>query len=380
MRILHVGPSAIPVDYPLGGAVQRRMLALAKEQARGGHEVLLVSPERDGNVRCDVLERGCAILRVPCRLPRPWRDLELLARMLWVLRGESFNILHAHATPFAALARRVAVRAVLTFDFFRFAGSERRVGRFLYRRLLQRFSRCVAVSDFCRDEFVRFYGFERPVDVVYNGVDRESFCPSTAGGARARRLHDVPRDGLLYLFAGRFCEQKGSDLLLDAFTRLTESRPDARLLLVGPSEQFGREGPPELGGAAKQDPRIIWAGARPDVELIEAMNAADVALLPTRRDEMFGMAALEALSCGTPVIASRLGGIPEVVSERTGWFFAAGDVSGLTDRMIQAADEGERRPRAEAARSSTERFSWSRVATDFDGVYASVAEVEGDQA
>jgi D-inositol-3-phosphate glycosyltransferase len=100
------------------------------------------------------------------------------------------------------------------------------------------------------------------------------------------------------------------------------------------------------------------------------LSLADVFVMPTRRLEMFGMAAVEAEACGAPVVASDHGGLRETVPEGTGLRFAPGDSGALADRLLTLLGDPERRRRyANAAREHAARFAWDRVAADLDDAY-----------
>jgi glycosyltransferase involved in cell wall biosynthesis len=87
---------------------------------------------------------------------------------------------------------------------------------------------------------------------------------------------------------------------------------------------------------------------------------------------MFGMAALEAQACGKPVVCSQHGGLPEVISPKSGLFFPVGDAEGLAECLWQLLQDAELyRSKAEAARSNALRFAWPRIVNDLENIYRS---------
>ena len=121
------------------------------------------------------------------------------------------------------------------------------------------------------------------------------------------------------LFAGRISEEKGVDVLVEAFGQLARSAPDCRLVLVGspsaaaePTAAHAYEA--RLQAAAEGLP-VTWLPRRNDV--VPLLQAADVAVVPSRWAEPLSRSIMEPLACGTPVVATRVGGSPEVL---TGWF------------------------------------------------------------
>jgi D-inositol-3-phosphate glycosyltransferase len=174
-----------------------------------------------------------------------------------------------------------------------------------------------------REQLVGHYGADPGrVVVVPPAVDHAFFSPGSRAGARqALGLGSGP----LLLFVGRIQALKGLDLGVEALARL--ERTDARLVVVGgPS---GREGTAtqaaverravELGVAD----RIVWVAPQPHHLLASYYRAADVCIVPSR-SESFGLVALEAMACGTPVIASDVGGLRHLVDHGGSGYLVAG--------------------------------------------------------
>src|SRR5262249_38276160 len=154
--------------------------------------------------------------------------------------------------------------------------------------------------------------------------------------------------------------------LAEAFSRVKKAHPDAALLVAGPTECFGKTQPTsltarieELGGR--------WLGPVPEDEVSDVFRALDICAMPTRQDEMFGMAAAEALSSGTPVVASRLGGLPEVVPSSAGVLVQPGDAEALARGLIALCDDRAALARlAAAAPREASKFTWPVVAEQAD--------------
>jgi glycosyltransferase involved in cell wall biosynthesis len=202
----------------------------------------------------------------------------------------------------------------------------------------------------------------------YNGVDIDLFRPDDDAGRAERKVLGFP--GQLILYVGRICRQKGSDVLLAAYRRIRAEHPDTRLVFAGPFEQFdnsaSRVGADEISAAG-----AIYLGAVHDERLPRLYNAADVFVMPTADLEMFGMAAVEAEACGTPVVASDHGGLRETVPAKCGARFPPGDAAALAEAVLKLlADETLRKTCGENARAHALGFSWSRVAADLDEIYA----------
>ena len=372
MNILHLSFGALPSPYAdSGGALQRRVRELAGEQAARGHDVRVVVAERFDEER---RIGGVEVRFVRSRLDSPWLHLEHQIRALVTARrGQRPDVIHVHNEPEAALlGRRLGVPIVLHYDNYFFRGHERLFA--LYRRALQAFDALLPVSAYCREESAKWWKLsdERSI-VVPNGVNVEQFSPDSAAAAAERQRLGIGDEAVL-LYVGRVCEQKGTDTLLSAFRRLRERRRDVQLLVAGPVAEFSAQGRhPE---ADRWHAEIDQAGARylglvPESRLGGLMTLADVFVMPTAELEMQGMAALEAQACGTPVIASDHGGLPETVPENCGIRFAPRDIGGLTRAIESLIDDPPRRDAlGRQALVHARSLSWSTIAARLDEVYA----------
>lgn len=238
------------------------------------------------------------------------------------------------------------------------------------RRAVAEVDRIVAASEDERRHLVDLYGADpERVSIVPCGVNTQLFRPVPKAEARARLGLNGQR---VALFVGRMDPLKGLDLLLEATHQLREELPDLRLLVVGgdasPESEEGRvrDLARELGLAE----RVRFVGAVPQSELVDYYSAADVCVVPSYY-ESFGLVAVEALACGTPVIASRVGGLPGVVkhgqngllvNNRTPEDFAAGIAKLYRHERRRAA-------LAERARASVAPLVWEAVAQRIRGIY-----------
>lgn len=224
----------------------------------------------------------------------------------------------------------------------------------------------VAVSAALGDKAVELGVPGERVHVIYNGVDAELFRPGDR--ASARRMLGLPESGPLILYAGNLKPGKGCVDLLEAFASATGMPADVRLAFVG-------EGParPTLARRlveAGLEGRVLLAGARPHAELSRWMQAADLLCLPSHAEGVPNV-VLEAMSCGLPVVATRVGGIPEVLPAQAGAMVPPRDVPALARALVECLARDWSTP---AITAHAAGFTWRDNIRKLDGVLrASVA-------
>jgi D-inositol-3-phosphate glycosyltransferase len=205
------------------------------------------------------------------------------------------------------------------------------------------------------------------IRIVAPGVDARRFRPRDRTEAR-RRLG--LGDGPVVLFVGRLQRLKGPDVAIEAFSQALSRAPgpmrDARLVLVGgPSgAESGSIRPWLEGMVASLDlaDRVTFVPPRPHDELSWFYSAADVLLMPSR-SESFGIAALEAQACGTPVVAAEVGGLSQAVRDGGGGFLIAERDSGAyAEAIVRIVSSPQlARSLARSGLSHAASFSWERT-------------------
>ncbi len=223
------------------------------------------------------------------------------------------------------------------------------------------------------DQLVDLYGAERSrIEIVPPGVDHAFFSPGDRAGARrAIGLGDGP----VMLFVGRIQPLKGLNLAVEALGAL--DTPDVTLVVVGgPS---GADGERELERVEKSiadrglSDRVRFVDAQPHHLLSTYYRAADLCVVPSR-SESFGLVALEAAACGTPVVASAVGGLTALVEHGSTGFLVDSREPGDWARAIDSilGDHHRRLAMAAAAGASGRRYTWSTTAARLRRIYADV--------
>ncbi|GHO43155.1 glycosyltransferase [Ktedonospora formicarum] len=235
------------------------------------------------------------------------------------------------------------------------------------QQLVQQVDHIIAATSDERSQLLRFCGAaSNSVSVIPCGVDLELFAAHEKENARAKLGLETSRP--LLLFAGRLDPFKGPDVLLRAASLMKE---DALVVIVG-----GRSGQDEdvykLRELAVQlgiAERVRFLEAQPQTCMPLLYSAADVTVVPSYH-ESFGFAAVESLACGTPVVATRAGGLMTVVQhEKTGFLVSRcpGFFAERLDALLR--DPALRQHMSVAARSSVLQFGWAHVAEQVHHLY-----------
>jgi sugar transferase (PEP-CTERM/EpsH1 system associated) len=210
------------------------------------------------------------------------------------------------------------------------------------------------------------------IGVIYNGVDTVRYSPSADSKMRVRSEFGIPSQRLVLGSVGRLVPIKDHGTLLWAAERLVQNNMDVHVLLVGLGSEAER-----LKGQVSDSPalkdRVTFAGS-PD-RVPELLNGMDIFVLTSLKEGMSNT-LLEAMATGLPLIATQVGGNPEVIGEgRSESFFAPGDVLGLTEKILRLAKEPAIRLQlgAEGRRRALEMFSLEGMIQRYSDLYVSEA-------
>ena len=238
----------------------------------------------------------------------------------------------------------------------------------LERRLVASTDAMIAVSESVRRHVADNIGVdEQRIDVIPNGVDASAFTGVDRSDARRALLLDATRPvvGLI----GRITEQKGQDDVVEAALAIAVERPEPMFVMVGFAEDA------ELQQRLRQkiavfglSDRIRFLGNRDDMASVYA--ALDLVVAPSRW-EGFGMMLIEAMAAGRPIVATRVGAIPEIVRDgRTGVLVEPRDAQALARAITGMLDDPQRRiAMGEAGRLESIRYGWSNSTAQTAAVY-----------
>jgi len=269
--------------------------------------------------------------------------LSLLAFTRRLRRTFPFEVIDAHfAFPdgLAAtlLAKTFSCPVVVTLRGTIVRLSGYRLHRPQLRWVLQRADRVTAVSESLAGVAVGL-GLPRDrVRVIPNGVDTRTFMPMDR--VQARRLAGLPEDRKILLTVAGIYEGKGQHSVVEILPALREKYPDLLYVMVGnsrPGEQYRRRLTEAIWRLGLKD-HVLVAGPRPHADLARWFSAADVSVLATQ-SEGWPNVLLESLACGTPAVATRVGGTAEIVRDgQDGILVPFGDAPALGRALDRALD------------------------------------------
>ena len=360
--------------YPTYGGSGIVATELGKELALRGHEIHFISyapPLRLGTGSPNIYFHEVETTSYPLFNHPPY-TLALATKMAEVACHHQLDILHCHyAIPHSVSAflakcmlepRRLPVVTTLHGTDITLVGADRSYLP-ITRFSIEKSDGVTAVSAYLRDATYSTFGVKNEIRVIYNFVncDRYSSRPTDA-----LRRQLAPGGERVLIHLSNFRPVKRPADVIEIFARVQERLP-AVLLMVGDG--------PERGSAEYLvqryglENRVHFLGKRDDIE--ELTSCADLLLLPSE-NESFGLAALEAMANSVPVLVSRVGGLPEVVTDGVdGFLVEPRNVAEMARRAVEVlSDEDRRREMGARARETAyTRFSSSRIIPQYEEFY-----------
>jgi len=328
------GSGVLQVIRPAGGGMLAHVRLLLEGLVSRGFAVAVACPGT-GGVREVLAESGVPVY--PLYLPgeiSPAHDLADIGRLALVLRTGLIGLVHAHglkAALVALAAARLAGRVSTVYTAHgatpALDGSLMQLRQKAAAGILRRYDCLVAVSKHTRQTLTTAFSLgPAPVHVIYNGIEVPRVIPPK--GAL------LPGGGPLVGMVARLAPRKGVEVFLQAARLILQECPRTRFLVAG-------DGPlwPELKKLAEElglDGRLFFTGRL--TEAAGLMSFLDVFVLPSRQEGL-PLALLEAMARARPVVASRTGGIPEVLTDGTGIMVPPGDAPALAAQVVRLLDD-----------------------------------------
>ncbi|HEX6608275.1 MAG TPA: glycosyltransferase [Chloroflexia bacterium] len=397
MLSVHTCPLATLGGKETGG-MNVYVRELARELGRRGKQVDIFTRAVDPHI-APVRQLGpnARVIHIPagpvapydknaiyCHLPEFVQRVEAFR----VQEGIQYDLVHAHYWLSGVAGHDLATRwGVPMIQMFHTLGHmknevakherDREVGLriAMETRLVAQADRIVSPTSTERAQLAWYYGADpERVTVIPCGVDTRLFRPRDQHAARQRL--NLP-GGRLLLFVGRIERLKGIDTLLEAASLLA-ARPgydDLRVLIVGGDLESNGDNPElrrvqRLAEELCINDRVDFLGSQPQTELPHFYAAADLTIMPSHY-ESFGMVALESMACGTPVVASRVGGLARLVKDgETGILVPEEEPTALAMQIHATLQHDcEREAMGAQAAAYARDFAWGRIADRICDLY-----------
>jgi glycosyltransferase involved in cell wall biosynthesis len=316
----------------------------------------------------------------------PFRDMLTLAELTHYLKKNKYDIIHTHNSKAGFLGRLAGRWAhvpviIHTVHGFAFHMQEPAWRQILFRLLERRASRWCDKMIFISQPLIDWALRERIVGndkiiKIYSGIDLNQFRPvSEETKARIRRKWHMGVEDAVIGIVSKLWEGKGHSTLIKAFQEVKKAIPNAKLVIVG--EGYLQDSLHALVNELGLNDSILFTGFQMDVS--EIIATFDVAVLPSFFEGM-GRVLLEAMAMGKPLIASRVGGIPDLVEDSVnGILTVAGDVQGLAKVIQQILGDKNLSDRmGQAGRNRvTEQFSAAMMVRNIENVYLECLKAKG---
>jgi len=362
--------------YPTYGGSGVVASELAIDLSNRGHEVHVFSyalPFRLRGFHQNMFFHEIEVGNYPL-FKYPPITLAAACKMIEIAESHGLEVLHVHyAIPWAVCAhlarevvqescKRLKIVTTLHGTDITLVGAEPQFFK-MTKFGIERSDAVTAVSNYLARETRKTFDFECPIDVIHNSVDSKRFAPASA---KCCRKHFAPNGEKLMIHVSNFRPVKNIPDVVKTFALVRKQMP-ARLLMGGdgPELPHARQLAAELGVQAD----VIFLGNQESVE--EILPCGDLFMLPSAF-ESFGLAALEAMSCGLPVLATEIGGLGEVITPGVdGWLCRVGDTECMAERAIDLLqNDAKRQKMGQAARQkAVEKFSPETIVRQYEAVY-----------
>lgn len=375
---------------PKVGGVSKHVYHLTEAMIARGHKVGVVNPLLGTNTQQIEVESvdGIPVARVHCADKSQWRSrvtglIPRTLRGLWSIRQKlgGVDVIHQHDYRVSSPACTIAS---LFSDWY----WTNHTSSFLIDygqgqcdwRLRWQYARCRAVIAVSTEITEKTHAIwpDIPVEMIPNGVDTEMFRPQTST-ARARSRIGVEEGAFVVLCPRRMVEKNGVIYFAEATGQIVRRRPDADWAFVflgsDPAEFTDREYIRRVKGQLREAGALSYthfAGNLPMELMPETYSMSNVVTFPSLMEGV-SLAALEAMACQAPIVASNVGGLKELVDHKeTGLLVEPGSPEGLADAVVRLFDDIDLRNRL--ARAGQEEvckhYSWDQIAERTEAVYA----------
>lgn len=384
-----IAPGSLPIPPVLGGAIQT--VAYENVLTNNKHNVVIISRLEPGLAKFELGQDGIGHIRIR---NNSYDKIELLWQKEFIFRYSRYihktckilkeikpDLVHVYSRPlYVPLLRKALgpkVKIILTNQNLRISED---------KYVLKRVEKIIADLDEAvypswniakLDLLNAFPQYKAKVSVIYNGVDAKLFKRSAAADIEAAKKRYALTDKRVLLYAGRLVREKGIDKILEAMPEVLKEIPEARLVIVG-SSFFGKGKNTPYIKKLKQlaEPikdKVIFTGFIHGSKLPIYFSMSDIFVSPVVWDDPSPVTMYESSACEVPIIATKRGGIPEIVEDGKSAILLATpyEISTLAQAIVKLLKDKELAGKiaATAKKRVLERFSRAKLADQWTALY-----------
>jgi len=388
-----------PEYFPISGGTGAYVYYLSRQLQKSGHNVHIITRHKMNSTE---IVDGVNITYIKCEgnpLTKYWSFARSTFKKLEELNKKfAFDIIHANLplVPNFAIPKESANALVSTVhstwkgeaEAIKHEGLRKlntnekfmlefnSLLRSSEKKLMKRSDALIAVSMYTKKELTEFYDIdEEKIHIIYNGVDVQKFKPNKDRAGLRRELGLEEKQKII-LFVGRLYQRKGLDTLFQSISKVVQNFKDAKFVISGEGFRQNKEKLLKLAEKLKIENSVLFVGYFPDEKLPDLYAASDIFVLPALY-ENFPFAILEAQATGLPVISTKVGGIPELVTNnKNGLLVEPANSEQLTEGIMillenpEFAEELGKRAR----QLVKEKFAWPLITNEVVDLYSKISK------
>lgn len=312
-------------------------------------------------------------LGIPYSIPKPE------GFRLFLEQVKKCDIVHVHGHPYLSsylaikIAKKFAKPIILTqhntfIEYGNFWDHAERINdAIIGRSNLRAADRIIVVSRATMNYVLSLGANPQRTEILYNGVDLDRFKPAPSMKTEFRKALRIPEDYFVALTVRRLVYKNGIDFLLESARIAIKKNPRLLFLVIGRGPDFEKIS--NKISEFKLEGKFKLLGFITDDMLPQYYNASDVFVLPSKSGEGLPLVLLEAMACGLPVIATNVGGVPEIVNETCGEIVQPGDVLSLAETLVKFSNANDTFNRMKVRNFVERRFNWDKNVKKLTKIY-----------
>ncbi len=327
-------------------------------------------------VRCyDALNIGFRL-----GIPYPIPNVTSFEPFLEIVKSSA--LIHAHGHPYlssliaAKLAKRYGKPFVLTQHntFIEYSGFWNSIERLndvaIGKQTLKAAKKIIVISSATKNYVLSLGAEPEKIELIYNGVDLERFKLIASAGVKVRQKFGIPANAVVATTVRRLVFKNGIDTLLESAKIAIQNNPDLYYLIIGKGPDFN-----DIKVRALQfgiEKNFVLAGFVSDEDLPKFYNAGDFFVLPSKSGEGLPLVALEAMACGLPIVATKVGGIGEIMLDGYSEIVPPSNPEAMAESTLRFAQRNLSGLKQKLRQVMTEKYSWDVNVSKLEKIYEEI--------